>query len=140
MKACEWSARTADGSRSSVLYGRAEFLAISENDLAKIYVGGAAFDAMADESDLVSCLNGCFTPALTGQCIRTIRFANPFFYFAILVRDVEVDERVGIDPLEFRDDAFQGDGVHHIVIRPAVVREYRPRNQEKTSDPDEYSQ
>jgi hypothetical protein len=122
------------------LNGWAEFFAVSENNLAKIKVEGAAFDAMADQRDLVPRLDGIPIPSLPGQRIRTIRFPDPFLNLPTLVRDIEMDERMGIDPLEFRYDALQGDAVRHIVIRPAVVREHRPSNQEKTSGSDQHSQ
>src|SRR4029077_3523786 len=103
-------------SHSSVLNGRAEFFAVGEYDFAEINVRTVAFDAMADQSDLLAHLNGIPTPALPGQRVRTVGFANPLFNLARLVRDVEMDERVGIDPLEFRYDALQGDSVRHVVI------------------------
>jgi len=133
-------ASTADWSRSSVCNGRAEFSSVGENDLAKINVEGAAFDAVADQSDLVPGLNGIPIPALPGQCIWTIRFRSPFFNLPSIVDDVDEDESVGIAPLECSYDPLQGGGVRHVVIRPAVVREHRARDQEKNCGSEEYSQ
>jgi len=136
----ERGAPTADWSHSSICYCRTEFSSVGEFDLAKINVVGAAFDAMADQSDLVPGLNGIPIPALPGQRVRTIRFRNPFFNFPILVRDIEIDERVGILPLESRYESLQGDGLRHIVIRPAVVSERRASDQEKGCGRDQNKQ
>ena len=126
--------------RSSVFYGRVEFSPVGKNNFAEIYVVGAAFDAMADQSDLVSGLHGILRPALAVQNIRTIGLGNPFFNFSIFVRGVEVDERVGVDPLELRYDSFHGSGRRHVVIRPAVMREHRTTDDEKTNGPNEHTE
>src|SRR5258706_8621709 len=95
---------------------------------------------MADQSDLVPGLHGILRPALAVQNIRTIGLGNPFFNFSSFVRGVEVDKRVGVDPLELRYNTLHGGGRRHVVIRPAMMREHRNTDDEKTNGPNEHTQ
>jgi hypothetical protein len=117
-----------------------EHPAVGPRDFAEINVRAAAFDAVANQSDLVSNFHGSFAPALPGQRIRAIRFRNPFFGFSIFTSNVKVDEGVRIDPIELRYDPLYGRGVRHVVIGPAVVREHWPAKEEKSYGPEEHRQ
>jgi len=133
-------APTANRSHSSILYRRSQYPAVGERNLAKINVIAAAFDAVANQGDLVPNLHGIFIPALAGQSVRTVRFGNPFFYFPRFVRNIEMDQRMGVGPLEFGHRPFHAGGGRNVVIRPAVMRERRPGKKQKTGGPKEHSQ
>jgi hypothetical protein len=84
-------AATAERRHSSILHGRGKHSAVGESNLAKIDVVAAAFDAVANQGDLVPDLHGSLTPALPGQRVGAIRFGDPFFNSPILARNIEMD-------------------------------------------------
>ena len=69
--------------------------------------------------------------AVARQHAARRHLAAPRLRVARGVDDVDVDERVRIDEVEFRDDAFEVDGLRGVVVRrDAVMRETRRRQDE----------
>src|ERR1700739_3768250 len=117
-------------SRSSVDDGGIELSAVWQCDLTEIDILGAAFHAMAEQSDGVPSLNRVPAPALAGQDGRAIRFGDPFFDLPALVRHIQMDQRVRGFPFELGYDSLHGDVGGYVVIRSAVVRGGRSTEQE----------
>jgi hypothetical protein len=72
-------------------------------------------------------------PAGSFQDCRSKSFDRPIHDFVVLILYIQKNLAVRIGPEEFRHGALEGDGMLHVVIRPAVVRERWDTNEQKAN-------
>src|SRR6266478_4591690 len=103
-----------------------ELLAVGQRDAVETHDLLAVLGKRAVNSELVSWFNHLPVPANPGQHVRTIGFDAPRLDVSLVVFHVEVDEYMGIGPLEIGYGSFQGHHMVDVERRARMVSQHRP--------------
>src|SRR6476620_7376690 len=106
-----------------------EYAAVGQRDVDEQASGIAVLHRSHGHRDLVARLDGLRRPAGARQVGRGGHFDRPQFGLSLVVGDVDVHPRVRIRPLEFLQDAADGDGLGLVDAGGGMMRHLRRRAQ-----------
>src|SRR5579862_279431 len=105
----------------------------SQRHRSRVQLLRAVFGERAVDDDFIADLHGVLGPAAAQQGGGRSHFASPVEHLAGIVRDIDVEEHVGVHPIDFGDDPFVLHRFGWIVFRgERMVRQQRGSRHEHT--------
>ena len=81
---------------------------------------------MESDGDRIAGFEDVSRPAGARHPQRIVQFDRPVLHFALFILGVEMQEAMGIVPIEARHRAVERDRFRHIVCRRSVMGEHGP--------------
>ena len=88
---------------------RLKLLAVGQYEFLEKNIIRSVSRGISDNADSVTGFNRIPGPSFADQHVRAAGFAYPLLDAAVVILDVEIDFRMGIEKLKFRDRAVHSD-------------------------------